>query len=157
MNPSLKSALMLAGFLVVTFGVAALGGWVTAASAREWYPTLAKPSWTPPAWVFGPVWTLLYAMMAVAAWWVWRKAGWCGALVWYAFQLTFNAAWSLSFFGLHRVDWALADIVALWITVAVTTIAFGKVAPLAGWIFAPYLAWVSFAVALNFVLWRLNS
>jgi tryptophan-rich sensory protein len=148
--------LMLAGFLVVAFGAAALGGATTAGSVRDWYPTIAKPSWNPPGWVFGPVWTVLYALMAVAAWLVWRRAGWCGALAWWTVQLALNAAWSPLFFGLHRIDLALVDIVALWAAIVGTTVAFWKVSPLAGGLFVPYLAWVSFAAVLNFTIWRLN-
>jgi tryptophan-rich sensory protein len=95
-------------------------------------------------------------MMAVAAWLVWRQVGWGGALVWFAVQLVLNAAWSPLFFGLHRIDLALLDIVALWVAIAVTLVGFWKVSPGAGWLLVPYLAWVSFATALNFALWRLN-
>ena len=147
---------MLAGFLIVTFLAAGLGGAATGNAVRGWYTTIAKPSWNPPGWVFGPVWTGLYAMMAVAAWLVWRKTGWSGPLVWWGTQLALNAAWSPLFFGLHRIDLALVDIVALWIAIAGTTIAFWRVSPLAGGLFVPYLAWVSLATALNFTLWRLN-
>lgn len=148
--------LILAGFVAVTFGVAAVGGIVTSDSVRSWYPSLVKPTWNPPAWIFGPVWTTLYLMMAVAAWLVWRQAGWCGALVWFAGQLTLNATWSPLFFGWHRVDLALVNIVALWVAIVGTLVAFWKVSPLAGGLLVPYLLWVSFATALNFTLWRLN-
>jgi len=87
---------------------------------------------------------------------VWRRAGWGGALAWFAVQLALNAAWSPLFFGLHRIDLALADIALLWLAIIGTTMAFWKVTPLAGWLFLPYLAWVSFATALNFAIWRLN-
>lgn len=156
-NSSVKSALMLCAFLAVTFLVAGVGGWVTAPAVRNWYPSLVKPSWTPPSWVFGPVWTVLYALMAVAAWLVWRKAGWCGALGMFAVQLALNAAWSPLFFGLHRIGLALADIALLWIAIIATLVAFAKQSPLAAWLLVPYLLWVSFATALNFTLWRLNS
>jgi benzodiazapine receptor len=148
--------LILAGFLAVTFGVAAIGGVVTNGSVRSWYPMLTKPAWNPPGWVFGPVWTALYAMMAVAAWLTWRQDGWGGALALFGVQLALNAAWSLLFFGLHRIDLALADIVLLWAAIVATTAAFWKVAPVAGWLFVPYLLWVTFATALNFALWKLN-
>jgi translocator protein len=147
---------MLAGFLAVTFGVTAIGGIVTSGSVGSWYPTLAKPSWNPPAWVFGPVWTALYVMMAVAAWLVWRKSGWNSALAWFAVQLALNAAWSPLFFGLHRIDLALVDLVALWAAIVATTVAFWNVTPVAGGLFVPYLAWVSFATVLNFTIWRMN-
>ena len=148
--------LVLGGFVAVSFVVAAAGGAATVSAVREWYPTLSKPSWTPPSWVFGPVWTLLYAMMAVAAWLVWRRAGWCGAPAWFAAQLALNAVWSPLFFGLHWIGVALLDIGLLWVAIAATMAAFWQVTPLAGWLFVPYLAWVSFAAALNFAIWRLN-
>ena len=148
---------MLAGFLVVTFGVATVGGIATSGSVRSWYPTLTKPAWNPPGWVFGPVWTVLYAMMAVAAWLVWRQAGWGGALALFGMQLALNAAWSPLFFGLHRIDLALGDIVLMWAAIVATMVAFWKVTPAAGWLFVPYLLWVTFAMALNFALWRLNA
>jgi tryptophan-rich sensory protein len=123
---------------------------------RDWYPTIAKPAWTPPSWLFGPVWTILYAMMGVAAWLVWRRVGWSGALVWFAIQLALNATWSPVFFGLHRLGLALVNIGLLWLAILGTTIAFWRVAPVAGGLFVPYLAWVSFATALNFAIWQLN-
>jgi tryptophan-rich sensory protein len=149
--------LMLVGFVVASFAVAALGGVTTAGSVRDWYPTLVKPMWTPPSWIFGPVWTALYAMMAVAAWLVWRRAGWCGALVWFAAQLALNATWSPVYFGMHRIGLALVNIVMLWLAIAGTTVAFWRVSPVAGWLFVPCLAWVSFATALNFAIWQLNT
>lgn len=152
----MRQVLVLLGFLLITFAVAGISGASTSGSVRGWYMTVAKPTWNPPSWVFGPVWTALYATMAVAAWLVWRKTGWSGPLVWWAVQLALNAAWSPLFFGLHRIDLALVDIVALWVTIAGTTVAFWRVSPVAGGLFVPYLAWVSFATVLNFTLWRLN-
>jgi tryptophan-rich sensory protein len=148
--------LVLGGFCVASFAAAAIGGTVTSDSVRDWYPTIAKPSWNPPSWVFGPVWTALYAMMAVAAWLVWRRAGWGGALLWFAVQLALNATWSPVFFGMHRIGLALVNIVLLWLAIVVTTVAFWKVTPAAGWLFVPYLAWVSFATMLNLAIYRLN-
>jgi len=149
--------LVLVGFLVLTFGAAALGGATTSGSVRDWYPTIAKPSWTPPGWVFGPVWTGLYAMMAVAAWLVWRKVGWGGALIWFGVQLVLNATWSPVFFGMRQIGWACVNIVLLWGAIAGTMVVFWRVNAVAGMLFMPYLAWVSFATALNFAIWRLNS
>jgi translocator protein len=149
--------LVLFGFLLITFAVAGISGASTSGSVRGWYLTISKPSWNPPSWVFGPVWTALYAMMAVAAWLVWRQAGWSSALLLFGIQLALNAAWSPLFFGLHRIDLALADIVLMWAAIVATTVAFWKVTPFAGWLFVPYLLWVTFATALNFALWRLNA
>jgi len=126
----------------------------------EWYEALNKPTWTPPNWVFGPVWTTLYAMMAVAAWLVWQHGGFVGqrrALTWFVIQLALNAAWTPLFFGLHHLGVALVGIVLLWGAIVMTALAFYRVSCVAAWLLVPYLAWVSFAAVLNFFLWRLNS
>ena len=154
-----NSWVVLGGFCVASFAAAAIGGTATGGSVRDWYPTLAKPAWNPPAWLFGPVWTVLYIAMAVAAWWVWQRAGWAGArwaLTLFFVQLAVNAAWSVIFFGLRNPGAAFAEIVVLWGTIVATTLLFWKISPAAGWLFLPYLAWVSFAAVLNFTIWRLN-
>jgi tryptophan-rich sensory protein len=158
-NDAIRPWLALVGFLVLCFAVAGLGGLATGRSAGTWYPTLTKPTWTPPAWVFGPVWTALYLMMAVAAWLVWRKAGVAGArtaLGLFGVQLALNAAWSWLFFGLRLPGAAFAELVVLWAAIVATVVAFWRTCPLAGALLLPYLAWCSFAAALNFALWRLN-
>lgn len=132
---------------------------MTRPALETWYGGLAKPAWTPPDWVFGPVWTLLYAMMAVAAWLVWRRAGWDGAraaLVLYFVQLGLNFLWSPLFFGLRSPGLGLVDIAALVCVLAATVIAFLRVDRLAGWLMAPYLAWVGYAAALNAAIWIAN-
>ncbi|MGB2823749.1 MAG: TspO/MBR family protein [Phycisphaerae bacterium] len=146
--------------LAACYGAAVVGGLATAGAVRDWYPTLAKPLWNPPAWVFGPVWTVLYGMMAVAVWLVWRqrrqRPG--GApIILFAVQLALNAVWSPLFFGLHRPDLAFVDIVLLWLALAATVWLFLKRLTIAGVLLVPYLLWVSFAAALNFAIWRLNS
>jgi benzodiazapine receptor len=141
------------------FGTEAVGAVLTAAGVREWYPTLAKPAWTPPSWVFGPVWTLLYALMAVAAWLVWRRAGLRGGRVplgLFAAQLVLNAAWSGLFFALRNPAAALVDIVALWVLIAATVAAFARVSRTAALLLVPYLLWVTFAAALNAAIWTMN-
>lgn len=125
-----------------------------------WYRQLQHPSIAPPDWLFGPVWTLLYLTMAIAAWLVWRRrlrkaAG--PAIACYGIQLALNAAWSPLFFGAHRVDLALIDIVLLWLAVLITTILFWRRSRVAAVLFLPYLAWVGFAAILNFEYWRLNG
>lgn len=125
----------------------------------EWYLQLAKPAWTPPNGIFGPVWTVLYASMGVAAALVWRQGGLAAAwkpLILFGVQLGLNAAWSWIFFGLHRPGLAFAEIVVLWVSILGTLILFWQVRPLAGGLLLPYLLWVSFAVALNFSIWRMN-
>ncbi len=149
----LRQALALAGFIVVTF-CAPLTGLVALPGA--WYEGLNKPVWNPPAWVFGPAWTTLYALMAVAAWLVWRQDGWRRPLLLYFGQLALNAAWTPIFFGAHTMGWALVEIVMLWVAILLTMRSFHRVDRTAGWMFAPYLAWVTFATILNFTLWRLN-
>lgn len=147
----------LAASLAVTFTAALVG---SSFPVDSWYEGLEKPSWNPPSWVFGPVWTLLYILMAVAAWLVWRKGGFGGAalpLALYLAQLALNAAWSWLFFGAHRIGLALADIVALLTLIIAIAVMFRRVLPLAGWFMAPYAAWVAFATVLNFTLWRLNG
>lgn len=125
----------------------------------EWYAALAKPRWTPPSWVFGPVWTLLYVLMGVAAWLVWdrhRNAARV-ALNLFVLQLIVNAAWSWLFFGLRSPALAFAGIVLLWALILATVIAFRRLRPPAAALLLPYLAWVTFAAALNFAIWRLNA
>lgn len=135
----------------------------TGASFRpgDWYAALAKPSWTPPSWLFGPVWTVLYILIAVAGWRVWQAVPAAGlearrtaALALWGLQAVLNMAWSWLMFGLNRIDLAAVDIVMLWLAIAGFIIAAGPVSSAAAWLFAPYLAWVSFAAALNgAVLW----
>ena len=149
----------LAGWLLVTFAAAALGNWATMSSVGDWYQTLERPHLTPPDWVFGPVWTLLYLMMAVAAWLVWRQGGWSGArvpLLLFIVQLALNTVWSVLFFGLQSPKLALGEIVVLWLMIAATTWAFWKRSCTAGWLLVPYLAWVAFAAVLNLEFARLN-
>jgi tryptophan-rich sensory protein len=125
----------------------------------SWYAALAKPSWTPPGWLFPPVWTFLYASMAVAAWLIWRGAerrGRVPALVLFFGQLVLNGLWSWFFFGEHLIGVALFDIVLLLVLILAATLTFWRLNRLAGILFIPYLLWVSFATALNFAIWRLN-
>jgi tryptophan-rich sensory protein len=137
-----------------------LGAWFTLRSVLTWYPALVKPAWTPPDWVFGPVWSALYVLMAVAAWLVWRErtrhsAG--PALALYAGQLVVNVAWSWLFFGLRSPGAGLVGIGVLWIAILATVVAFWRPRRLAAWLLMPYLVWVTYAAALNWALWRLNG
>ncbi len=152
----MRSWMMLAGFLVLCLVVAGLGGWVTAQSVLEWYPTLNKPSWTPPSWLFGPVWTALYVMMAVAAWLVWKAGQSKGALLLFGAQLLLNLAWSFLFFGARSPGLALIDIAVLWLAIAAMIFAYAFRSRLAAYLTVPYLAWVSFAMALNAAVFMLN-
>jgi translocator protein len=145
--------------LVVCFAAAGIGGAATSPNIATWYATLSKPSWNPPNWIFGPVWTALYISMAVAAWLVWRQGGLEQAkvpLLLFAVQLVLNAAWSWFFFGFHAPGAAFIDIVALLAAIVATTTAFWGRSLAAGILMTPYLAWVAFATVLNFAIWRLN-
>lgn len=145
--------------IVICFAAAGLGGFVTAPNIPTWYADLAKPSWNPPNWIFGPVWSCLYLMMAISAWLVWRQAGVVGAqlpLALFAVQLALNSLWSILFFGLHRPGMAAVEILLLWTAILVTLIVFWKRSRWAGALLVPYLAWVSFAAILNAVIWRMN-
>lgn len=126
----------------------------------EWYSSLAKPSWNPPNTVFGPVWTVLYILMGVSAWLIWRESGFSGAkasLSLFLVQLAMNAFWSYLFFGAHQPMLAFFEIVTLALVIILTMVFFWRIRTLAGALLIPYLAWVLFASALNFQLWRLNS
>jgi len=151
-----SSALALIGWLTLSFATAGLGIFFR---PDLWFAALQKPVWNPPGWLFGPVWTALYTIMAIAAWLVWRRGGFAGqgiALSLFLIQLFFNALWSPLFFGWHQPELAFADIGLLWLTLLGTVIAFWKVRPLAGALLLPYLAWVTFAGALNYSIWQLN-
>jgi len=147
-------------FIVICLGAGGLGSMATAPEIAGCYKTLEKPAWNPPDFVFGPVWTTLYVMMAIAAWLVWKPDGFKAAaipLTLFATQLAMNIAWSWIFFGMHQPGWAFAEIVLLWLAIVATTGAFFKSSRAAGWLMLPYLGWVSFASVLNWTIWRLNA
>lgn len=150
---------MLLTFVGVTFFAAWLGSTATVSSVGTWYPSLLKPAWNPPSWVFGPVWSVLYLLMAVAAWRVWRHTEHPQrrpALTWYFAQLALNALWSLLFFGLRRPDIALVEIGVLLAVLAVVLVKFWRIDRSAGLLWLPYVAWVGFATVLNGAIWWLN-
>jgi translocator protein len=149
----------LALWVALCLGVSAIGGAITRTSVSDWYQGLAKPSLAPPDWAFTAIWISLFVLMGVSAWLVWRTGFARGAipLTCFAAQLALNLGWPTLFFGLRSVGWALVEIVALWIAVLVTAIAFYRVSPPAGSLLVPYLLWLSFAVALNASIWWLNS
>jgi len=147
-------------FFGICFAVGASGSVFTASSVKTWYPRLLKPAGTPPAWVFGPVWSILYLMMAVAAWLVWRQRihqhVWL-ALALFLAQLILNGVWSFVFFRLRRPGAALVEIIVLLAAIAVTAMRFAEFSPVASWLMTPYGAWVLYASYLNFGIWRLNK
>jgi tryptophan-rich sensory protein len=147
-------------FIAACLLIGVLGAVSTASSVDTWYTGLNKPSWNPPDWIFGPVWTTLYVMMGVSVWLVWRRRHEVetrAAMMLFGLQMILNAAWSVLFFGMQRPGWAAAEIVVLWLAIVATTAEFGRISKPAAWLLVPYLAWVSFAGFLNFTIWRLNS
>jgi translocator protein len=148
----------LIGWLALCAAAAVVGG-VASSAAPDFYGQLDQPAWAPPSGVFGPVWTSLYTAMAVSAWLVWRERGWArarGALTLFVVQLAVNALWSWLFFGWHRGALAFADIVLMLVLIVATLVAFARIHRLAAWLLVPYLAWVSFAAALNYSVWQRN-
>ena len=153
--PSNAGALAL--FLVACIGGGAASGLAT--PPGEWYASLAKPTWTPPGWVFGPAWTLLYTLMALAAWQVWRRRSAMDVrmpLALFAIQLALNLAWTPLFFGMQRPGLALAEIVVMLAVILATTASFVRVSTTATILMLPYCAWVCFATALNWAIWQMN-
>ena len=153
---SLSLILGAVGAIVLTFGAAYVG---SRFPVDEWYTALSKPSWNPPNWLFGPVWSVLYILMAISAWLVWREEGLLGAIVplsIFLLQLVLNAAWSWLFFGLHELGIAFVEIVTLWVAIVVNITLFWRLKPISGILLIPYLLWVTFASVLNYTLWRLN-
>lgn len=151
--------LALAGFLALNLAISAAGGWVTAGSVKIWYPTLEKPAFNPPDWIFAPVWTLLFILMAVSAWLIWRRRESTGAklaLALYAMQLALNLLWSVSFFGLQRPGLALGVLILLFAAIAGTILRFRRIDPWAAVLLLPYLAWTGFAGVLNGSIVALN-
>lgn len=151
-----KTLFGLIGWLLLCFAASVVGALFM---PGEWYAALNKPAWNPPGWIFGPVWTALYAMMAVAAWLVWQRGGFAvqrRPLGLFLAQLALNALWTPLFFGLRQPGVAFAEIILLWLAILATLLAFRPVSRAAAWLLVPYLTWVSFAAVLNGTLWRLN-
>ncbi len=146
-------------FVAICLIAGAVGASFTHSSVKTWYPRLQKPPGTPPSWVFGPVWSVLYFLMGTAVWLVWEQRDARDvrlALSLFFIQLLLNAAWSFIFFGLQRPDIALAEILVLLMAIVLTTMSFSEYSSYAFWLMTPYLAWVTYATYLNFGIWRLN-
>lgn len=153
-----RQALGLLGWLLLAFAAAAIGGFASA-SAGTFYGELVRPSWAPPGWLFGPVWSVLYVLMGISAWLVWRARDFAGvksALLVFIVQLAANALWTWLFFVWRQGGLAFAEILLLWVLIAATIGLFWRVSRLAAVLLLPYLAWVSFALALTLSIWRLN-
>lgn len=147
--------------LVITLSIGAVASFFTVPQIAGWYVHLNKPSFNPPNWLFGPVWTLLYIMIAIAAYLVWKRRADSVAYAYaeyvYIFQLLFNFSWSIVFFGMHKIFLALIVIALLWVSIIVLIFLFGKISKVAAWLLVPYLLWVSFASLLNFSIYVLNK
>ncbi len=146
--------------LIITVGLGSLGGIFTISEIPNWYAGLQKPSFNPPNWLFGPVWTLLYILMGISVYLIWkqpvsteRNIG----LMLFALQFVLNFCWSIIFFKQHQLGWALVEIIVMWIFILLTIIWFGKMSSVASWLLVPYISWVSFAAILNAAIWKLNS
>ena len=158
-RPLDRQIFALVVFVLLCFAAAGIGNLFTAPQIPGWYAKLAKPDWTPPSWLFGPVWSLLYLMMAVAAWLVWRRGELSRnklPLIVFFIQLALNTLWSVLFFGLQQPGYAAIEIVALLLAIGATAILFARRSPLAAALLVPYLLWVSFATALNIAIWSMN-
>lgn len=151
-----RSLLALAGWIAIAFSASITAVFV---STEGWYAALNKPTWNPPPWLFGPVWSTLYIAMGVSAWLVWRQGGWSQQrhrLTLFLVQWLLNALWTPLFFGLHWIGVAVLEILVLWVAIVATIASFARVSQVAAALLVPYLAWVSFATFLTFTLWRLN-
>lgn len=156
MNASVKLIISILACLAV----GGISGYVTASEIPGWYATLQKPSFNPPNWLFGPVWTLLYIMMGIAFWLVWKSDASDlkqKAMLLFALQLTLNFFWSILFFSFHQTGWAMVEIALLWVFILLCIVSFYPISAIAAYLLVPYLCWVSFASLLNFYIWKLNS
>lgn len=140
--------------------VGSAGGGFTASEISGWYAQLNKPSWNPPNWLFGPVWTILYILMGIALYLIW-KAGVNTSLkqtavILFAVQLILNFFWSIIFFNQHQIGWALVEIIVMWGFILLTIFSFSRINNTAAWLLVPYISWVSFATILNYTIWKLN-
>lgn len=144
-------------WLAICFSVAGLGGYATSLGLKGFYEAIRKPDWTPPGYVIGTIWQILYTLMAIAAWLVWRKVGWFHwAIMAFLTQLLLNLGWSYAFFVLQCPEIAFYELGVLWVAILVTALLFWRISRPAALLFVPYLAWVTFAGYLNYSIWKLN-
>ena len=147
--------------VLIPVGIGAISGLFTASNVQTWFVTVAKPSFNPPSWLFGAVWTTLYVMMGIAFFLVWKnetvqKSIKQKAIILFAIQMVLNFLWSFIFFQQHEIGWALVDIILLWNFILLTIFSFAPISKTAAWLLVPYISWVSFASILNFAIWQLN-
>jgi tryptophan-rich sensory protein len=156
MNNTVKLIIAVAIPLLVGFSA----GFFTVTGVGSWYQSINKPSWNPPNWIFGPVWTMLYILMGIALFLVWKSDAPAPhkkmAITLFAIQMALNFFWSFIFFNQRQVGWALAEIMALWLIIVFTIFSFTSINKVAAWLLVPYISWVSFATLLNYTIWKLN-
>jgi len=155
----MKKTTVLILFLLLTFGIAAFGSYFTVSSVSTWYVTLKKPSFSPPGWLFGPVWTVLYISIALSGWFIWMegsKKNIKAVMIFFFIQLFLNALWSPLFFGMQKPGWAFGEICLLWLSIGIYLFLSRRISTKAFLLFLPYWAWVSYASVLNFFIWQLN-
>jgi len=147
--------------IIIPVAAGATSGFFTASGVGGWYQGINKPSWNPPGWIFGPVWTTLYVLMGISLFLIWKSEIASdykrNALILFAIQLTLNFFWSFIFFNQNQIGWAFVEIIALWLLILLTIFAFASINKTAAWLLVPYISWVSFAAILNYTIWKLNS
>jgi len=153
-----KNVLRFITSILVCQAAGFIGSFFTTPAIPGWYANLQRPTFTPPSWLFAPVWTILFVLMGISLYLVWRKdaKSRAGAMVIFGIQLALNVGWSALFFGLRSPFLGFLEIIALWTAIAVTIVKFSRISRTAAWLLVPYIAWVSFAAVLNFAVWRLN-
>ncbi|MDZ4796109.1 MAG: TspO/MBR family protein [Bacteroidota bacterium] len=147
--------------IIIPVAIGATAGFFTTTGVGSWFQTINKPSWNPPSWIFGPVWTTLYILMGIALFLVWKsdasEVQKKTAILLFAVQLVLNFCWSFIFFNQEQPGWAFVEIVVMWVAILLTIFAFGNISKTAAWLLVPYISWVSFATILNYTIWKLNS
>jgi len=147
--------------IIIPVAAGATSGFFTASGVGGWYQGINKPSWNPPGWIFGPVWTTLYVLMGISLFLIWKSEIASdykrNALILFAIQLTLNFFWSFIFFNQNQIGWAFVEIIAMWLLILLTIFAFASINKTAAWLLVPYISWVSFAAILNYTIWKLNS
>ena len=157
----MSNTLKLIIAIIIPVAVGATSGFFTSSEIPGWYQTINKPTWNPPSWLFGPVWTTLYVMMGIALFLIWKSDASESvkktAILLFAAQLVLNFFWSFIFFNQHQIGWALVEIIIMWVFILLTIFAFAPISKTAAWLLIPYISWVSFATILNYTIWKLNS
>ena len=147
--------------IIIPVAIGAASGFFTSSEIPDWYQTINKPTWNPPSWLFGPVWTTLYVMMGIALFLIWKSDASQSvkktAIILFAVQLVLNFFWSFIFFNQHQIGWAVVEIITMWIFILLTIFAFAPISKIAAWLLVPYISWVSFATILNYTIWQLNK